>query len=159
MKKQPFLDFVGEVMLNSPSGKQFYGRDRQATKVNLYDIQQFLHRENPRYSSEATFLLKHCKSESEREVVPLANTFHFRSRCSVSECRQTDCLSHQKASWTGINTDIRVEIEKESGDHRCRLLPGSTSVSTAVSLTSRILLVSSRSFSHADILICRRWKC
>ena len=70
MKKQPFLDFVGEVMLNSPSGKHLYGRDRQATSAKLYDIQQFLHRENPRSSSEASFLLKQCKSESEDEGEP-----------------------------------------------------------------------------------------
>jgi hypothetical protein len=61
MKKQPFLEFVCEVMLHSPSGKKKYGRQRNMQKVEGNDVLQFLDASNRQYRIEADFLLKNCK--------------------------------------------------------------------------------------------------
>jgi hypothetical protein len=61
LKKQPFLEFVCEVMLHSPSGKQKYGGRRNVQKVDGDDVLRFLDAKSPTYQREADFLLKHCK--------------------------------------------------------------------------------------------------
>ncbi len=61
MKKQPFIEFLCEIMLHSPSGKELYRRQRNIQKADDDDILRFLDRNNPRYQSEMDFLLKHCK--------------------------------------------------------------------------------------------------
>ncbi|CAF4995849.1 unnamed protein product, partial [Rotaria magnacalcarata] len=63
MKKQPFLEFLCEVMLHSPCGKRRYaGRQRNVQKVNGDDVLEFLDVSNPTYHIEMNFLLKHCKN-------------------------------------------------------------------------------------------------
>ncbi|CAM4770677.1 unnamed protein product, partial [Rotaria magnacalcarata] len=63
MKKQPFLEFLCEVMLHSPCGKRRYaGRQRNVHKVNGDDVLEFLDVSNPTYHIEMNFLLKHCKN-------------------------------------------------------------------------------------------------
>ncbi len=61
LKKQPFLEFVCEVMLQSPSGKREYGNRRNIRKVEGKDALRYLDIRSPTYKSEADFLLKHCK--------------------------------------------------------------------------------------------------
>ncbi|UJR36678.1 hypothetical protein I4U23_029395 [Adineta vaga] len=61
MKKQPFIEFVCEVMLHSPSGKRKYGQQRNASKADGADVLQYLDVHNRNYRNEADFLLKHCK--------------------------------------------------------------------------------------------------
>ena len=61
MKKQSFLDFVCEVMMQSPSGKKIYGRQKDARMAEGRDVLEFLDVRNRNYRSEADFLLKHCK--------------------------------------------------------------------------------------------------
>ena len=63
MKKQPFLDFVCEVMLYSPSGKKKYGRLRDVRKADGSDVLDYLDVNNRAYRIDADFLLKHCKRE------------------------------------------------------------------------------------------------
>ncbi|CAF1176658.1 unnamed protein product [Rotaria sordida] len=64
MKKQPFLDFLCEIMLDSPCGKRKYGRQRNIRKADLNDVVQFLDSNSNRtyYEGEVEFLLKHCKN-------------------------------------------------------------------------------------------------
>ena len=66
MKKQPFLDFLCEVMLQSPSGRKRYSRDRNRTKAEGDDVLWFLDHTNPDYRTETAFLLKHCKRKDRR---------------------------------------------------------------------------------------------
>ena len=61
MKKQPFLEFLYEVMLQSPSGKRDYGNRRNIRKVDGDDALRYLDIRSNRYQSEADFLLKQCK--------------------------------------------------------------------------------------------------
>ncbi len=61
LKKQPFLEFLCEIMLHSPCGKQKYGRQRNVQKVDGDDVLQFLNTRSLTYQNEADFLLKHCK--------------------------------------------------------------------------------------------------
>jgi hypothetical protein len=61
MKKQPFLEFVCEIMAHSPCGKRIYGRQRNVPKATGDDVLEFLDINNPTYRIEAEFLLKHCK--------------------------------------------------------------------------------------------------
>jgi hypothetical protein len=42
MKKQPFLDFLCEVMLQSPCSKWRYGRNRDVQKIQMKDVMKFL---------------------------------------------------------------------------------------------------------------------
>jgi len=63
MKKQPFLEFVCEVMLRSPSGKRTYGQQRNVVKAKGDDVLQFLDIDSPDYQDEAAFLLKQCKGK------------------------------------------------------------------------------------------------
>lgn len=60
LKKQPFLDFVREIMLQSPCGKRKYAHQRYLTMVSYEDVLEFLNTNNRAYQSEAHFLLKHC---------------------------------------------------------------------------------------------------
>ncbi|CAM4856969.1 unnamed protein product [Rotaria socialis] len=63
MKKQPFLEFLCEIMLHSPCGKKRYGgRQRNVQKVHGDDVLEFLDIRNPTYQIEMNFLLKHCKN-------------------------------------------------------------------------------------------------
>ncbi len=61
LKKQPFLDFICEILLHSPCGKRDYGRQRDARMVHGNDAIIYLDSRSPTYESEANFLLKHCK--------------------------------------------------------------------------------------------------
>src|SRR5439155_1978028 len=61
LKKQPFLDFVCEIMLHSPSGKRTYGHQRNVQKADRVDVLKFLDMRSSTYQSEVYFLLKHCK--------------------------------------------------------------------------------------------------
>lgn len=61
MKKQPFLDFLCEVMLHSPSGKRDYGRQRDVLKADGNDVLRYLDTQSKNYQQEAQFLLKQCK--------------------------------------------------------------------------------------------------
>jgi hypothetical protein len=63
MKKQPFINFLCEVMLHSPRGKWQYGRNPGMRTAEIDDILNFL---NPNlnvgyYDGEVEFLLEHCK--------------------------------------------------------------------------------------------------
>jgi hypothetical protein len=60
-KKQPFLDFLCEVMLHSPCGKRKYGRQRDVQKVDGNDVLRFLDINTATYRGEVDFLLKQCK--------------------------------------------------------------------------------------------------
>jgi hypothetical protein len=60
MKKQPFLDFLCEVMRQSPCGKWRYGSNRNVEKLQMSDVLEFL---NPNtnghyYHGEIDFLSK-----------------------------------------------------------------------------------------------------
>ncbi|CAF3953958.1 unnamed protein product [Rotaria sp. Silwood2] len=61
MKKQPFLEFLCEIMLHSPCGKRKYARQRNVSKADGEDVLRFLDINNPTYRNEIDFLLKHCK--------------------------------------------------------------------------------------------------
>ncbi|CAF0732947.1 unnamed protein product [Adineta steineri] len=61
MKKQPFIEFLCEIMLHSPSGKRKYGRQRNISKADGGDVLSFLDINNPAYQHELDFLLKYCK--------------------------------------------------------------------------------------------------
>jgi hypothetical protein len=61
LKKQPFLEFLCEIMLQSPSGKREYSNRRQIRKVDGNDVLRYLDIRSPTYPNEADFLLKHCK--------------------------------------------------------------------------------------------------
>ena len=63
MKKQPFLEFLCEVMLRSPSGKLTYGQQRDVVKAEGDDVLQFLDVNSQYYQDEAAFLLKQCKGK------------------------------------------------------------------------------------------------
>ncbi len=65
MKKQPFLDFLCEVMLHSPCGRREYGRDHKVRKVEISDAVRYLDRNisGTYYEGEIEFLLKQCKSK------------------------------------------------------------------------------------------------
>jgi len=64
MKKQPFIDFLCEVMLHSPCGKRHYRREQNLRKADLRDVLKFLDRNSNRYyDGEIEFLLEHCKSK------------------------------------------------------------------------------------------------
>ena len=89
MKKQPFLEFLCEVMLHSPSGKELYRGQRDIRKAEGNDVLGFLDVRNPRYQSEVNFLLKHCKRKC--QCLSSQNklfAFHkIRSSCSIKRCR------------------------------------------------------------------------
>ena len=61
MKKQSFLDFVREVMVQSPSGKPKYSRQRNVRMADSHDVLQWLDVRSRNYRNDAEFLLKHCK--------------------------------------------------------------------------------------------------
>lgn len=61
MKKQPFLDFLCEVMLHSPCGKRTYTNQSRRQKAEIEDVLSFLDIHQPTYKQEVDFLLKHCK--------------------------------------------------------------------------------------------------
>ncbi|CAF4212234.1 unnamed protein product, partial [Rotaria sordida] len=61
LKKQPFLDFLCEIMSQRPWGKRKYGGQQNVQKADSNDVLKFLDINNPTYKSEADFLLKHCK--------------------------------------------------------------------------------------------------
>ncbi len=65
MKKQPFLDFLCEVMVHSPCGKWQYRHNRNIREVTMEDVQQFFDQKNNHdyYDGEVEFLLKHCISK------------------------------------------------------------------------------------------------
>ena len=63
LKKQPFLEFVCEVMLQSPSGKKKYGRERDLRKVDGGDVLQWLEWDNRNARGDLVFLEKQCKGE------------------------------------------------------------------------------------------------
>ncbi|CAF1368534.1 unnamed protein product, partial [Adineta ricciae] len=60
-KKQSFLDFVCEVMVQSPSGKAKHSRQRDVRMADGGDVLQWLDVRNRSYRNDAEFLLKHCK--------------------------------------------------------------------------------------------------
>jgi hypothetical protein len=64
LKKQPFLEFACEIMLQSPAGKRLYDRQRNARKAEGADVLRFLDVKSPTYRAEAEFLLKHCKGKN-----------------------------------------------------------------------------------------------
>ncbi|CAF4203077.1 unnamed protein product, partial [Adineta steineri] len=49
MKKQPFIEFLCEIMSHSPSGKRKYGRQRNISKADGEDVLRFLDINNPAY--------------------------------------------------------------------------------------------------------------
>jgi hypothetical protein len=63
MKKQPFVDFLCEVMLHSPYGTWDYDRDHKVRKVEISDAVRYLDRNisGNYYEGEIEFLLKHCE--------------------------------------------------------------------------------------------------
>ena len=63
LKKQPFLDFVCEIMLQSPAGKHRYRGQRDIRQANGEDVLRFLDVRSTSYRIEAEFLLKHCKGK------------------------------------------------------------------------------------------------
>jgi hypothetical protein len=61
LKKQPFFDFLCEIMRHSPCGNQQYSRQRNVQKVDGDDVLKFLDSRSPTYRVEAAYVLKHCK--------------------------------------------------------------------------------------------------
>lgn len=61
MKKQPFLDFLCEIMLQSPCGKREYGRQKNISKADGNDVLRYLDTNSQNYRQEVAFLLKQCK--------------------------------------------------------------------------------------------------
>ncbi|CAF1296812.1 unnamed protein product [Adineta steineri] len=61
MKKQPFIEFLCEIMLHSPSGKRKYGRQKNILKADGGDVLNFLDINNLAYHHELDFLVKYCK--------------------------------------------------------------------------------------------------
>ncbi len=93
MKKQPFLEFVCEIMLHSPRGKRIYGRQRNVAKATGDDVLGFLDIHNPTYRIEAEFLLKHCKRKCWHFSLQENRVFcTIRPSCSIERCEQTHRL-------------------------------------------------------------------
>jgi hypothetical protein len=65
MKKQPFLDFLCEIMRHSPCGKKCYGGNQNIRIAEMRDVLEFFDRNisGGYYDGELEFLLKHCKSK------------------------------------------------------------------------------------------------
>ena len=63
LKKQPFVEFICEIMLYSPSGKREYGGRRNVSKISGDDALRYLDTRSRTYQADADFLLKHCKSK------------------------------------------------------------------------------------------------
>ncbi len=89
MKKQPFLEFVCEIMLHSPCGKRKYARQRNMTKADGADVLEFLDINNRTYRIEAEFLLKHCKRKCVHFCYTKKNRVFctIRSSCSIERCK------------------------------------------------------------------------
>ena len=51
LKKQPFLEFLCEIMLHNPCGKQRYDDQRNMKKVNVEDVLEFLAPREPQWCS------------------------------------------------------------------------------------------------------------
>lgn len=77
-KKQPFLEFLREVMRHSPCGK-YYKRDRTISRIEIDAVVNYLDRnQNAKYyDDEIEFLLKHCKRKCSN-LLSIPNYFFFR---------------------------------------------------------------------------------
>lgn len=60
IKGQPFLDFLCEVMLHSPSGKRRYLNYRNMGKADINDVLDIFTQNN---NDDIEFLIKHCRSK------------------------------------------------------------------------------------------------
>ena len=63
LRRQPFLDFVCEIMRCSPCGKYYQGQNRYQSKLSMKDVEQYLDPTNNAqfYNGEIDFLVKQCK--------------------------------------------------------------------------------------------------
>ncbi|CAF3728415.1 unnamed protein product [Rotaria sordida] len=102
LKKQPFLEFLCEIMMHSPCGKRKYDGQRNVQKADGNDILKFLDINNSTYKSEADFLLKHCK--------------HLRVRSQDANkpivyeiCQLGQSASTQTFQWKQKKKSITVE--------------------------------------------------
>ncbi|UJR09388.1 hypothetical protein I4U23_013631 [Adineta vaga] len=66
-KKQPFVEFLCEIMRHSPCGK-YYNRDRNISRIEINDVVNYLDQNQNAeyYDGEIEFLLKQCKYLSVR---------------------------------------------------------------------------------------------
>ena len=64
MQRQPFIDFLCEIMRHSPLGKKQYANKDRSTKVSTGDLLNFfdIQYAGDYYQGERDFLVKHCRS-------------------------------------------------------------------------------------------------
>lgn len=90
LKKQPFIDFLCEIMRQSPCGRWKYGNDTRITNVEIKDVVEFF---DPVFNAEfhdkeGEFLLKHCQGQFDKCPWAADNSFNqVRSSCSFSKSR------------------------------------------------------------------------
>ena len=86
IKEQPFLNFLCEVMLHSPTGKWLRSNRRNVGRLELKDVINFFDpdQNGEYYDGERKFLLEHCRSKYCTYLIRWTNSFilnYCRSFC------------------------------------------------------------------------------